>query len=177
MSAVLNSLTDPMCPVPVRVAEVVRETHDTCTLTTTAANGSSLPSFLPGQFSMVSEFGVGEVPISISGDAEIPDQLVYTIRSVGEVTEALVRHKPGDYIGIRSSFGTAWPVEAARGRDVLLVAGGIGLAPLRPVISYIARHRRDYGRFLLLYGARTPKISFSQSNSSPGVHCRTPRSL
>src|SRR5690242_20282974 len=157
MSAASGSLSDPMCPLPVRISEVVRETHDTYTLTTTAATGSRLPSFLPGQFSMISEFAVGEVPISISGDAEIPGQLVYTIRSVGKVTEALVRHKPGDYIGIRSSFGTAWPVEAARGRDVLLVAGGIGLAPLRPVISHIARHRNDYGRFLLLYGARTPK--------------------
>ncbi len=64
MSAVLNPLTDPMCPLPVRITEVVRETHDTYTLTTTAANGSSSPSFLPGQFNVVSEFGVGEVPIS-----------------------------------------------------------------------------------------------------------------
>jgi NAD(P)H-flavin reductase len=156
MSAVLNPVADPMCPRPVRISEVVRETHDTYTLTTTAANGSSLPSFLPGQFSMVSEFGVGEVPVSISGDAEIPDHLVYTIRSVGKVTEALVQHKAGDYIGIRSAFGTAWPVEQAHGRDVLIVAGGIGLAPLRSVISHIARHRSDYGRLLLLYGARTP---------------------
>jgi NAD(P)H-flavin reductase len=106
---------------------------------------------------MVSEYGVGEAPISMSGDAGVPGQLVFTIRSVGKVTEALVRHKPGDYIGIRGSFGTAWPVEAARGRDVLLVAGGIGMAPLRPVISHIARHRCDYGRLVVLYGARTPK--------------------
>lgn len=151
------SLADPMCPLLVRISEVVRETHDTCTLTTVAANGERLPSFLPGQFSMVSEFGTGEIPISISGDAEMPDQLVYTIRSVGKVSDALIRHKPGDYIGLRGSFGTAWPVKAARGQDLLLVAGGIGLAPLRPVISHIARHRNDYGRFLLLYGARTPK--------------------
>lgn len=158
MSAALSPLADPMCPAPARISEVVRETHDTYTLTVAAAHGGGgLPTYLPGQFSMVSDFGVGEAPISISGDAELPDALVYTIRSVGKVTEALIRHKPGDYIGIRSPFGTAWPVEAARGRDVLLVAGGIGLAPLRPVISHIARHRSDYGRFLLLYGARTPK--------------------
>ena len=157
MSAAVVPLPDPMCPLPVQVSEIVRETHDTYTLTATPTDGARLPSFLPGQFSMVSEYAVGEVPISISGDAEIPGQLVYTIRSVGKVTDALVRHKPGDYIGIRGSFGTAWPMGAARGRDVLLVAGGIGLAPLRPVISYIARHRSDYGRFVLLYGARTPK--------------------
>ncbi|MBV8550604.1 MAG: FAD/NAD(P)-binding protein [Acidobacteriaceae bacterium] len=157
MSIAAIPLPDPMCPLPVRISEVVRETHDTYTLTTTAANGSGLPPFLPGQFSMVFEFGVGEVPISISGDAEIPGQLVFTIRSVGAVTAALVGHKPGDYLGVRGSFGTAWPLEAARGQDVLLVAGGIGLAPLRPVISHVARHRSDFGRFLLLYGARTPK--------------------
>ncbi|MGA8593304.1 MAG: FAD/NAD(P)-binding protein [Bryobacteraceae bacterium] len=157
MSAATIPWADPMCPLPARISEVVRETHDTYTLTAMAADGVSLPSFLPGQFSMVCEYGAGEVPISISGDAEIAGQLIYTIRAVGKVTEALVRHKPGDYIGIRGSFGTAWPVEAARGRDVLLIAGGIGLAPLRPVISHIARHRSDYGRFILLYGARTPK--------------------
>jgi NAD(P)H-flavin reductase len=156
MSAAAISLADPMCPLPVRISDVVRETPDTYTLTAVAADGAGLPSFLPGQFSMVSEYGVGEVPISISGDPETTGQLIYTIRSVGKVSEALVRHKPGDYIGIRSPFGTAWPVEAARGRDVLLVAGGIGLAPLRPVISHIARHRNEYDRFVLLYGARVP---------------------
>ncbi len=157
MSAASLPWADPMCPLPARISGVVRETHDTYTLTTMPAGGTSLPSFLPGQFSMVCEYGAGEVPISISGDAEIPGQLIYTIRAVGKVTEALVKHRPGDYIGIRGSFGTAWPIAGARGRDVLLVAGGIGLAPLRPVISYIARHRSDYGRFVLLYGARTPK--------------------
>lgn len=147
----------PMCPVPVRISKVIRETHDTYTLTTVPADRVNLPAFLPGQFSMVSELGVGEVPISISGDADVPNQFVYTIRAVGKVTESLVRHKAGDYIGVRSSYGTAWPVDAARGRDVLLIAGGIGLAPLRPVLSHIARHRGDYGRLVVLYGARTPK--------------------
>ena len=107
MSAAAMSLKDPMCPLPARISGIVRETHDTCTLTAIAANGGGLPSFLPGQFSMVSEFGAGEIPISISGDAEMPDQLLYTIRSVGKVSDALIRHKPGDCIGLRGSFGTA----------------------------------------------------------------------
>lgn len=147
----------PMCPIPAQIAEVARETRDTYTLTAIPVDSATLPSFRPGQFSMVSAHGVGEVPLSISGDAGIPDRLTYTIRAIGKATEALVKHKAGDYIGIRSSFGTAWPLEAARERDVLLVAGGIGLAPLRPVICHIASHRSDYGRLFVLYGARSPK--------------------
>lgn len=148
---------EKMLPIPVRISRIRRETRDTYTLTATPEDGVELPAFLPGQFSMVSELGVGEVPISMSGDAEMSGEYVYTIRAVGKVTECLVKHKAGDYIGVRSSFGTTWPIERAEGRDVLLVAGGIGLAPLRPVLAHIARHRSDYGRLILLYGARTPK--------------------
>jgi NAD(P)H-flavin reductase len=152
-----TDLADPMLPVAVRVASVTRETHDTCTLVTEAAEAGSLPAFAPGQFSMLYSYGVGEVPISISGDPGVPDRLVYTIRSVGAVSGALVTRRPGDQITMRGPFGSAWPVEAARGRDVLLVAGGIGLAPLRPVIYHVLRNRGDYGRFIILYGARSPK--------------------
>ncbi len=158
MSAALDTETpDPMLPVAVRVASVTRETHDTCTLVTEPAGSDGLPAFAPGQFSMLYSYGVGEVPISISGDPGVPDRLVYTIRSVGAVSGALVNRHPGDQISMRGPFGSAWPVEASRGRDVLVVAGGIGLAPLRPVIYHILRHRANYGRFIILYGARSPK--------------------
>jgi NAD(P)H-flavin reductase len=76
---------------------------------------------------------------------------------VGAVTKALVNHRPGDFIAMRGPFGTSWPIEEAKGEDVLLVAGGIGLAPLRPTIYHILRHRSDYGRLVILYGARSPK--------------------
>ena len=175
MSAAAIPLPDPMCPLPVWISEVVRETHDTYTLTTIAADGAQLPSFLPGQFSMVSEYAAGEVPISISGDAEIPGQLVYTIRSVGKVTEALARHKPGDYIGLRSSFGTAWPIDAARGRDVLLVAGGIGLAPLVPSSLILRGIEASMAGSFCCTARALRKISCSESNSAPGTRCRTPR--
>jgi NAD(P)H-flavin reductase len=82
---------------------------------------------------------------------------VYTIRSVGAVSQALVSHRTGDAVGMRGPFGTSWPVEMAKGRDVLLVAGGIGLAPLRPAIYHILRKRSAYGRLIILYGARNPK--------------------
>ncbi len=150
-------LLDPMRPVLVKVADVTRETRDTHTVTTEATDGESLPRFEPGQFSMLYIYGVGEAPISISGDAHDPGRLVYTIRSVGAVSKALTSRHAGDCITMRGPFGTNWPVQAAKGGDVLLVAGGIGLAPLRPVIYHILRHRTDYGRLVILYGARSPK--------------------
>lgn len=146
---------DPMLPAAVRVTAVQRETRDTFTLTVEAPGGTS--RFAPGQFSMLSVFGVGEVPISISGDPGEHDRLVYTIRSVGATTQALVTRRPGEWLGVRGPFGASWPLGALRGKDVLIVAGGIGLAPLRPAVYHILRHRGDYGRLMLLYGARSPQ--------------------
>lgn len=158
---------DPMLPVAVRVASVSRETYDTCTLVTEPANGDCLPGFAPGQFSMLYRYGVGEVPISISGDPGVADRLVYTIRAVGAVSTSLVNRKAGDLITMRGPFGSAWPVEQAKGGDVLVVAGGIGLAPLRPVIYQVLGNRGDYGRLTILYGARSPKeLLFSKELKS-----------
>ena len=84
------------------------------------------------------------------------EELQYTVRSVGKATHHLVHRKPGEWIGLRGPFGQGWPVEQARGRDVLVVAGGIGLAPLRPVLYQIFRYRGEYGKVILLYGARRP---------------------
>ncbi len=152
-----SGLADPMRPELVRIANVMRETSDTVTIGTELPEGGTIPLFLPGQFSMLYAYGVGEVPISISGDPGIPGRLDYTIRSVGAVTKALVHGRTGDGLGMRGPFGTSWPMEVAKGEDVLLVAGGIGLAPLRPVIYHILRHRSEYGRLVILYGARSPK--------------------
>ena len=148
---------DPMLPVEVRITQVARDSGDTFTITTEPLNGEGLPAFQPGQFSMLYEFGVGEIPISISGDPGTSNQLRYTIRSVGAVTKALVSHHPGDSIAMRGPFGSSWPMEAAKGGDVLMITGGIGLAPLRPAIYEILAHRNDYGRLVILYGARSPK--------------------
>jgi NAD(P)H-flavin reductase len=148
---------EPMVTAPARVARVEKETHDTFTLTMEPENGQPLHQFLPGQFSMLYVFGVGELPISISGDPERLGELVYTVRSVGQATLALVTRKPGESVGIRGPFGTSWPMAKARGKDVIVVAGGIGLAPLRPAVYHILRHRGDFGRLIVLYGARSPK--------------------
>jgi NAD(P)H-flavin reductase len=152
-----DTLSDPMLPVPYRIQRMRKEIHDTFTVDLVAMNGTSEFSFAAGQFNMLYVFGVGEVPISISGDPTKPETLIHTIRSVGTVTRAMEKMKRGDVIGVRGPYGTPWPVEAAEGSDVIIVAGGIGLAPLRPSIYQILAHREKYGRVILLYGARTPQ--------------------
>lgn len=147
---------DPMLSQSYLVREVSKETPDTFTLRLAPDAGSNGSSFQPGQFSMLWVFGVGELPISISGDPAEHDRLVYTVRSVGQATNALVTRGVGEGVGVRGPFGNGWPLAAARGRDVIIVAGGIGLAPLRPVIYEVLNHRQDYGRLVVLYGARSP---------------------
>ncbi|MBZ5682079.1 MAG: FAD/NAD(P)-binding protein [Acidobacteriia bacterium] len=155
--ATILEKTDPMLPQPYVVRQVGKETPDTFGLTLEPEDGASGTAFRPGQFSMLWVFGVGELPISISGDPSDSGRLVYTVRSVGKATNALVSREVGDGIGVRGPYGTGWPVEEARGRDVIIVAGGIGLAPLRPVIYEVLNNRKDYGRLVLLYGARSPR--------------------
>jgi NAD(P)H-flavin reductase len=157
VAARAGGLADPMAPKTARVLQVDKETHDTFTLTVESVNGNGHSLFAPGQFSMLYVYGVGELPISISGDPEEPGRLVYTVRSVGKATNALVTRKQGDTLGVRGPFGTSWPMAEARGKDVVVVAGGIGLAPLRPAIYHILRHRGDYRRLIVLYGARSPR--------------------
>jgi NAD(P)H-flavin reductase len=144
-----------MVPAPYVVRERVQETADTWTLTLEALAGES-PAVAPGQFVMVYVFGVGEVPISVSGALGRPAPLVLTVRSVGAVTRALCAAGPGDVLGIRGPFGAGWPIAAAAGEDVVVVAGGIGLAPLRGVLLHVLERRADFGELVLLYGARTP---------------------
>jgi len=144
----------PLIPHPRRIRRRVRETADTFTLEIEADDGG--PLFQPGQFSMLYVFGTGEVPISMSGDPRRPGVLVHTTRAVGPVTRAMAGLRAGAALGVRGPFGTPWPLEAALGNDVVLVAGGIGLAPLRPLVYEVIARRPDFGQVVLLYGARSP---------------------
>ncbi len=135
----------------------VRETVDVVTFDIPLDHpAGAAPGFKPGQFNMLYAFGIGEVPISISGDPAATDRIVHTIRAVGPVSDALAKLKRDERIGVRGPFGSSWPVEEAAGYDVLVIAGGIGLAPLRPVLYHLMRERERYGRVALLYGARSP---------------------
>jgi anaerobic sulfite reductase subunit B len=140
-------------PRPFRVTGRRQETHDAWTLELEPAAGPPLDA-APGQFAMVYAFGVGEIPISLSGEPGGP--LVHTVRTVGAVTEAICGSMPGAALGVRGPLGNEWPIDAAAGGDVVVVAGGIGLAPLRPVLYHMLAQRVDYRQVSLLYGSRTP---------------------
>ncbi len=146
-----------MKPALVPVVGRIRESGDVVTLQLETDSGESgAPVFQPGQFNMLYAFGVGEVAISISSDPDCPERLEHTIRAVGPVSAALNRLAIGEQLGVRGPFGSSWPVQAARSSDLLLVAGGIGLAPLRPALYHALRHRDQYRRVALIYGARSP---------------------
>lgn len=153
----IEQQTHPLLPMLYKVQHAINETADTFTLELRTASPGPDLVFRPGQFNMLYVFGVGEVPISISGDPAWPELLVHTTRAVGTVTTAMRRLTVGDMLGVRGPFGNCWPLQAAEGRDVLLVAGGLGLAPLRPVIYELLQRRERFNRVVLLYGARTPE--------------------
>ncbi len=146
---------DPWIPEPMRILSKVRETADTFTLRLDAKSRASV--FAPGQFNMVYLFGFGEVPISISGDPHDPQSIVHTIRAVGSVTSGMKALRRGDAVGIRGPYGRGWPINEAFGKDLLLVAGGLGIAPLRSVVYTALRHRARFRSVVLLYGARSPE--------------------
>ena len=144
-----------MVPVPFTVFDKRRETADTWTLELRPP-GDEVIAFAPGQFTMLSAGGCGEVPISISGDPDRPGRLVQTVRRVGAATAAICAAEPGQALGVRGPFGTRWPVDEADGADVVIGAGGLGLPPLRPAILRLLARRERYGRLVLLYGGRSP---------------------
>jgi NAD(P)H-flavin reductase len=156
-SALTRTGTDPMVPVPYSIEKLRRETVDTFTLELASAQPEGSFSFLPGQFNMIYVFGAGEVPISISSDPQNTRTLQHTTRVVGWVTKGMGQLKKGDILGVRGPFGSHWPVEEAEGRDVVIVTGGIGLAPLRPALYHLMAHREKFRKIVLLYGARTPE--------------------
>jgi NAD(P)H-flavin reductase len=145
---------DPMVPTVAKIIAARQELADVWTLDIdTSAEGFR---FAPGQFNMLYAFGVGEAAISISGDPAAPEKLIHTIRAVGKVSDALTRLKPGDTLGLRGPYGGGWPLAAAAGSDVVIVAGGLGLAPLRPTLYRLFAERERYGRIVILCGARGP---------------------
>ena len=140
---------------PYQVSTVRHQTHDVVTIDVRPEQDPI--AFQPGQFDMVYVYGVGEAAISISSDPATPGLLSHTIRAVGWVTKALNQLQPGATIAIRGPYGRPWPLEQASGHDLVIVAGGIGLAPVRPAIVQALRQRERFGRVVLLVGARSPR--------------------
>ena len=145
-------------PHPAKIVAIKEEAYaiNTYTLVFEDETVRQQYRFAAGQFNMLYLPGIGEVAISISSDPAKPEQLGHTIRFAGNVTRAIGRLKVGDVIGLRGPYGSAWPLSRLYDEDLFLVTGGIGLAPLRPIIYSIMQDRRRFGRVVLLYGARTP---------------------
>lgn len=148
------SVSDSMVPQFWPVLRRIRETAEVISVELLAPGPQRL---LPGQFNMLYAFGIGEIAVSLSGQPGTTDRVMHTIRAVGAVSTALTKLKKSDTVGVRGPFGSAWPVEEAVGCDVVIVAGGIGLAPLRPVLYHVLKHRERYGQIALVYGARNPQ--------------------
>ncbi|MBN2580584.1 MAG: FAD/NAD(P)-binding protein [Pirellulales bacterium] len=165
MKATTAARPEPICgmntwmPVPARILRVREENFNTRTFTLQFTDEAirQMYGFLPGQFNMLYVPGVGEAAISISSDSEQHEHLDHTIRIVGSVTRAVAKLPPDSIVGLRGPFGTAWPLKEMEGKDIVIVAGGIGIAPLRPSIYWILNHRSLYKRVVLLYGCRTPE--------------------
>lgn len=119
-------------------------------------DGSSL-DHEPGQFIMVSLLGIGEVPISICSSPAKRASFDLCVRAVGKVTRSLHKLKTGDEIDIRGPYGKGFPVKILSGNDLLIVAGGLGIAPLRSLITYVLDNRRDFGKVHILFGCKEPK--------------------
>ena len=139
------------------IKKIRKETHDTNTYTLEFSDKKLQKSFspAPGQFMMLSLFGIGESAISLSGTSN-NGSVTTTIRNVGSVTNAVLRLKEGDFIGMRGPYGNGWPLEKAEGKNVLIVVGGMGIVPLRGVVNYIKNNRKKFGDLEIIYGARTP---------------------
>lgn len=140
-------------PLPYRVKRATAESPDSTTIVL-ESEGTALPRFTPGQFAMVYVFGVGDIPVSVCGIGR--RRLSHTVRAVGAVSGALRSLEPGATVGIRGPFGTGWDLTTAAGRDLLIIAGGLGLAPLRPLVREALAAPGRYGRLNVVIGARTP---------------------
>ena len=146
---------NPYVPRLAKIVEIREENYNTKTFTFRFLDGDGF-KFTPGEFNLVTICGAGESTFTVASKPGMKD-LQNTIRKVGKLTKTLFNMNIGDKVGIRGPYGKPWPLREIEGKDIVIVAGGIGLAPLRPVIYYIAMNRDRYGHVDLLYGARTPK--------------------
>ena len=167
--------TSPYLPLPYRVIAVRQDTPDTATVDLMPV-GAAIPEPAPGQFTMLYVLGVGEAPISVSGAPIEGAPLAQTLRGVGAVSKAVIRLQPGQELGVRGPYGTIWPVAEADGHDVLFIAGGLGLAPLRPAVRHVLANRERYGRVSLCTARAARRIFCTVTNWRCGGACSMCRS-
>lgn len=148
--------TNSYLPKPARIVSRTQEngTIFTLRLRFVDACDQEAYSFVPGQFNMLYLFGIGEIPISIVSDPHDTDVIDHTIRAVGRVTEGFAKLKPGDVIGIRGPYGRGWPLSRATMKDVIVLTGGLGCAPVVSVIHYVRKRRPQFGRLVVMQGVK-----------------------
>lgn len=141
------------------IKKIEKQTNDMYTFTLEFKNKKDKKaySFLPGQFNMLTLPGIGEAAISISSSPANKNTFDHTVRKVGSVTGVLFNLKKGSSLGVRGPYGSAWPLDKAKGKNIIIVAGGVGLAPVRPVVMHILNNRKDYGKLKVIFGAKTCK--------------------
>lgn len=154
-------MSDKLIPFQAEIKWIKKESRDTSTYAFKILDKEIQKRFkyAPGQFNMLSVAGIGEAPISFSS-APSEHDLTHTIRVAGDVTTALSKLNAGDFIGIRGPFGKGWPLSELYDRELLIIAGGLGIAPLRSVIREILnKHRKDFLKKppVIIYGSKTPK--------------------
>ncbi|MCL5266199.1 MAG: FAD/NAD(P)-binding protein [Chloroflexi bacterium] len=169
-------MANPLMPLPAQIIDVETEGKDTLTYTLAFKDKEVQRQYRykAGQFNMVGFWGEGEAPISMSSDPAEHGYFQHTVKVLGNITRSMGRLKEGDIIGVRGPYGTCWPLEEAAARDILIVAGGIGFAPLRPVIEHIIGNPSVYGKLTVLFGAKTPQDilftrDFDRWRSRPNV--------
>ncbi|QMT60929.1 FAD/NAD(P)-binding protein [Legionella sp. PC997] len=152
----INPKFDPYVPLEAIIVEKIEESSTIFTLHLCLLDSERQEQFLfaPGQFNMLYLYGVGEVAISIVSDPERKDILTHTIRAIGRVTKALQKLQPGDRIGVRGPYGRGWPLEQTKGKDIVVLTGGLGCAPSVSIIQYILARREQYGHLSILQGVK-----------------------
>lgn len=144
---------NPLLPQKGKIIKIVDETPDVKTFHVTTEKGKPFTP-IPGQLAMVSLLPVGEAMFSVTSQGE--EHLEFAIKRVGMLTDALHNVEVGQEIGIRGPYGNGFPVETCKGKDMLFIGGGIGLAPVRSLINYCIEHREEFGNLHVIYGARSP---------------------
>jgi NAD(P)H-flavin reductase len=152
-------VSNPLLPRVATVVDIIRETGDVNTFRVVFDNLEEMAAWnhRPGQVAMLSVFGVGEATFCLSSSPTCRDWLEFSVRRAGKVTTALHELEPGAKVGVRGPYGNSFPYEAMRGKHLLVIGGGIGLAPLRPLVNFMLapENRKDYGKIEIIYGGRS----------------------
>ena len=163
-----EGMRNPYMPMPATVTEVIRETHNIMTFRVVLQDEAAMRdfSFEPGQVGQLSMFGVGESTFVINSPPTRKEYLQFSVMRAGENTTALHSLTPGDTIGVRAPLGNSFPYEKMKGKDIIFVGGGIGMAPLRTLLMFMLDNRKDYGKISVLYGARSPQdLAFAEDRA------------